>query len=179
VLQDDLVSDNIIPYVEMCRREGMSLQRGMNFGADQNYSVILMSLRQNPPYRDALKDDGTVLIYEGHDTPRLPAILNPKLIDQPERTPKGSLTQNGKFHNAAQEYKKGTRLPERVRVYEKIHSGIWADNGMFDLVDSWNEFDGSRNVFRFRLEALDDPSEFVQYPRFAKERRRVIRQRSS
>ena len=26
------MSDNIIAYVEMCRREGVSLQQGMNFG---------------------------------------------------------------------------------------------------------------------------------------------------
>jgi hypothetical protein len=33
--QDGSVGDNIIPYVEMCRREGSSLQRGMNFGLGQ------------------------------------------------------------------------------------------------------------------------------------------------
>jgi 5-methylcytosine-specific restriction endonuclease McrA len=168
------VGDNIIPYVEMCRREGSSLQRGMNFGLGPNYSVILMSLRQNAPYRDALEDDGSVLIYEGHDAPRLAANDNPKLRDQPERTPKGLLTQNGKFHAASQEFQTGRRSPERVRVYEKIHSGIWSDNGMFHLVQSWKEFDGSRNVFRFRLEAVDDPSESVEYQRIAKERRRLI-----
>ena len=26
------MTDNIIPYFEMCRREGTSLQQGMNFG---------------------------------------------------------------------------------------------------------------------------------------------------
>ena len=168
------MSENIIPYVEMCRREGISLQRGMNFGAGRKHSVILMSLRKNAPYHDELEEDGTVLTYEGHDIPRLQAAPDPKLIDQPEQTPKGLLTENGKFHKAAQECKRGIRTPERVRVYEKIHPGIWADNGMFHLVDSWQEFDGSRNVFRFRLVAVGDSSESVQYPSVINDRRRLI-----
>jgi HNH endonuclease len=66
------LSDNIISYFEMCGREGVSLQRGMNFRVGGNHSVILMSLRPNAPYRDRLEDDGTTLIYEGHDYPKTP-----------------------------------------------------------------------------------------------------------
>lgn len=40
----------------MCRREGVSLHRGMNFGLGGNHSVILMSVRPNAPYRDRLED---------------------------------------------------------------------------------------------------------------------------
>lgn len=29
------MSDNVISYIEMCRRERMSLQAGMNFGLDE------------------------------------------------------------------------------------------------------------------------------------------------
>ena len=61
------MSDNVISYIEMCQREGTSLQAGMNFGLGGNHSVILMSLRANAPYRDRLADGGTTLIYEGHD----------------------------------------------------------------------------------------------------------------
>ena len=64
------MTDRIIPYIEMCRREGTSLQQGMNFGLGGNHSVILMSVRRNAPYRDRLEDGGTTLIYEGHDEPR-------------------------------------------------------------------------------------------------------------
>jgi len=53
------MSDNVISYIEMCRREGTSLQAGMNFGLGGNHSVILMSLRANAPYRDRLDDGGT------------------------------------------------------------------------------------------------------------------------
>jgi hypothetical protein len=57
------MSDNVISHNEMCRREGVSLQRGMNFGLGGNHSVILMSVRPNAPYRDRLEDGGTSLIY--------------------------------------------------------------------------------------------------------------------
>ena len=123
------LSDNIISYIDMCRREGTSLQQGMNFGIGGNHSVILMSVRRNAPYKDRLEDEGTTLVYEGHDQPRGPNHPNPKTFDQPERFPSGRLAQNGKFHEAAQLYKAGNRPPERVRVYEKIQTGIWSYSG--------------------------------------------------
>src|SRR5215471_2940464 len=112
------MSDNIISYIEMCRREGTSLQHGMNFGLGGNHSVILMSIRPNAPYRDRLEDGGTTLMYEGHDLPKSATCSDPKGVDQPERLPSGGLTRNGKFHTAAQLAKRGEREPERVRVYE-------------------------------------------------------------
>lgn len=96
------MTDNVISHNEMCRREGVSLQRGMNFGLGGNHSVILMSVRPNAPYRDRLEEGGTVLIYEGHDHPKGGSCTNPKVVDQPDRIPSGGLTQNGKFHEAAQ-----------------------------------------------------------------------------
>jgi hypothetical protein len=48
---------NILEYLEMCRREGTSLQQGMNYGLGGNHSVILMSVRRNAPYRDRLEDE--------------------------------------------------------------------------------------------------------------------------
>jgi|SRR5271166_2618067 len=132
------MSNEIIPYLEMCRREGVSLQRGMNFGIGGTHSVVLMSLRANAPYEDRIEADGTVLIYEGHDEPRTERVKEPKAVDQPRFTPHGRLTQNGQFEAAAAEYKAGRRRPERVRVYEKIHSAIWSYNGMFHLLDGPN-----------------------------------------
>ena len=49
------MANEIIPYFEMCQREGSSLQRGMNFGIGGTHSVILMSLRPNAPYHDQVK----------------------------------------------------------------------------------------------------------------------------
>ena len=93
---------NVISYIEMCQKEGTSLQRGMNFRLKGHHSVILMSVRLNAPYRDEVQDDGAVLIYEGHDEPRRTGISNPKALNQPERQSGGTLTENGKFHQAAQ-----------------------------------------------------------------------------
>jgi 5-methylcytosine-specific restriction endonuclease McrA len=152
----------------------MNLQAGMNFGLGGNHSVILMSLRRNAPYRDQLEDSGTVLIYEGHDQPKGAAYPNPKVVDQPDRHPSGSLTQNGKFHEAAQAFKSGRRNPERVRVYEKLRTGIWSYNGVFHLVDSWKEKDEYRTVFKFRLVAVEGDEDFAVPPQRDIQRRRVI-----
>jgi hypothetical protein len=168
------VANEIIPYLEMCHREGASLQRGMNFGLRGNHSVILMSLRRNAPYADRLEEGGSVLVYEGHDLPRTTRTLNPKEHDQPESTPGGRLTQNGLFHQAAQHFKRGECPPERVRVYEKIHTGIWSYNGVFHLVDSWRETDGRRQVFKFRLLAVAGEDDFSRPPSEVVEKRRII-----
>jgi hypothetical protein len=154
------MSNEVIPYIEMCRREGISLQRGMNFQTRDNHSVILMSVRRGAPYADRFEDDGTTIVYEGHDVPRSRDNPSPKKLDQPDQTENGSLTENGKFHKAAQEYKTGARLPERVRVYEKIKQGIWSYNGVFHLVDSWREKSGGREVFKFKLTAVEGEEDF-------------------
>ena len=147
---------NIISYIEMCQKEGTSLQKGMNFRLKGKHSVILMSLRPNAPYKDEVNEDGAVLIYEGHDELKSKGVTNPKALDQPETRGSGSLTENGKFHKAAQDYKAGKKGPDIVRVYEKIIAGIWSDNGYFHLVDSWREHDGIRNVFKFKLIAIEE-----------------------
>ncbi len=169
------MTNEIIPYLEMCQREGLSLQRGMNFRASKTYSIILMSVRPNAPYRDRVDDEGSVLIYEGHDIPRRANGPDPKSVDQPEFTPYGTLTENGRFHKASQEYKKGLGAPEIVRVYEKIHNGIWSFNGEFQLIDSWQENDGKRMVFKFKLIAIQEScNELPIGLAKEEERRRII-----
>jgi hypothetical protein len=168
------LNDNIISYIEMCQREGASLQQGMNFGLGETHSVVLMSVRPNAPYRDRLEEGGSVLIYEGHDQPKGNSCPNPKVVDQLERYPSGALTQNGKFMEAAQLYKTGKRGPERVRVYEKIRGGIWSYNGVFHLTYAWHEEDEHRAVFKFRLVALGGDENFELPPQSNAERRRII-----
>jgi hypothetical protein len=142
---------DVISYMEMCSASGVNLQRGMNFRLRNSGSIILMSLRPGAPYADLLEDEGRTLIYEGHDVSRTTVVPDPKKVDQPERNPGGSLTQNGLFAKAAQQYKEGLTPPESVRVYEKIRSGIWVYNGLFELVDCWTEQSGGRGVFKFKL----------------------------
>jgi len=168
------VANEIISYLEMCRREAVSLQRGMNFGLAGNHSVVLMSVRPNAPYEDELQDGGTVLIYEGHDEPRGSGVPDPKRVDQPEKTSSGNLTQNGLFFRAAQEAKKGKRPPERVRVYEKIRQGVWSYNGVFHLVDSWRQESNERSVFKFKLVAVEGEEDLSAPVRADATRRRVI-----
>ena len=55
--------------------------------------------------------------------------------------------------------KAGKKGPNIVQVYEKIKAGIWTDNGFFHLVDSWIENDGIRNVFKFKLVAVESVSD--------------------
>jgi len=153
--------NEIIPYLAMCQREGISLQRGMNFGLHGTHSVVLMSVRPNAPYADRFEDDGTTLIYEGHDAPRSELIPNPKRADQPDRTPRGNPTQNGSFRDAAEGFKAGDRDPERVRVYEKLRQGVWSYNGVFHLVDAWREPRNGRQVFKFKLIAVEGEEDML------------------
>jgi hypothetical protein len=168
------MNNEIISYFEMCTREGTSLQKGMNFGVGGTHSVVLMSLRPNAPYEDRLEADGTVLVYEGHDEARSAQVKEPKLVDQPGRTRNGNLTDNGKFERAAAEFKAGLRQPERVRVYEKLRTGIWSYNGMFHLVDAWIDKSGYRAVYKFRLEAVEGEEDLGEPVPHHSARRRII-----
>jgi len=136
----------------MCRSEGASLQRGMNFRLGGRTSVILMSVRPGAPYSDRIEQHGQVLIYEGHDVARIKGGSDPKKSDQPDTTPAGTLTQNGLFWNAAKAYRDHRSAPEKVKVYEKIRTGIWVYAGLFDLVDASKQEERNRKVFKFKLQ---------------------------
>jgi len=43
-------------------------------------------------------------------------------------------------------------------VLEKVRDGIWVYNGLFRLVDAWQETSERRQVFKFKLEIIDEPS---------------------
>lgn len=147
---------DVISYLDMCRAEGVNLQRGMNYRLRGGISVILMSLRIGAPYADRIEEEGKILIYEGHDVPERRGGPNPKTVDQPYKNPGGSLTQNGLFYEATLKYKRGETEPELVKVYEKIKSGIWVYNGLFKLIDSWKEVINARKVFKFKLQLIDE-----------------------
>ncbi len=48
------MANEIITYLEMCQREKLSLQRGMNIQAGNGYSIILMSVCPNSTYDEIL-----------------------------------------------------------------------------------------------------------------------------
>ena len=150
-------TDDIISYTELVASEGINLQKGMNFNVKPDYSVLLMSVRKNAPYADEFDEKTGNLIYEGHDLP-VNLADKPKEMDQPLTTPKGTLTENGKFFTAAQSYKmRLIEYPHKVKVYEKIQAGVWCYKGFFKLIDASIVFDGVRNVFKFYL----SPGEFI------------------
>ncbi|MDA9780606.1 HNH endonuclease [Amylibacter sp.] len=141
----------IISYHQLTIQEnGLQVQKGMNFGVRGSYSIVLMSTAKNAPYVDEVLDDG-VIEYEGHDAPKS-IDYNKKEIDQPAYTKKGSLTENGKFLKATEDYKNNLREAAKIKVYRKIKPGVWVDMGFYDLIDAYVINDGKRNVFKFLLE---------------------------
>ena len=150
------IRDDILSYHEMCDAENVqTLQRGMNFRLNLNYSVILMSQRSNAPYQDKVHDDGITIEYEGHDVSRRSHEHNPKKEDQPDKLSTGRLTQNGLFIKAVDEYKKNNCEPELVKVYEKVFPGVWSLKGIFNLTDYKIVESDNRKVFRFFLRLSD------------------------
>ncbi len=166
------MKDDILTYREMCDAENVqTLQRGMNYRLNPSYSVILMSQRTNAPYEDTILPDGMTIVYEGHDVAKTPECTNPKLVDQPLRNRIGSLTQNGKFAKAVDDYHAGAPA-EKVRAYEKLFSGVWSFRGDFDLIDYAHQSIGGRHVFRFTLRLSAEDAQHGAGP--MRERSRVI-----
>jgi hypothetical protein len=146
--------DQIISYADLISAEGQNLPRGMNYGANPRYSILLMSVRKNAPYADEVDKATNTIIYEGHDIHKNQA-ENPKLVDQPLYRPKGTLTENGKFFIAAQAFKLGlVKEPQKVRIYEKLDDGVWCYKGFFNLLDARIIHDGNRDVFKFYLQPV-------------------------
>lgn len=154
--------DQILSYREMCDAENVQvLQKGMSFRLRPSYSVILMSRRSNAPYQDKVREDGITIEYEGHDEPQFIGKPDVKNLDQPRFTLHGKLTQNGKFAEAVESYKKGEKEAELVKVYEKIFSGVWSLKGYFKLIDYKFKSNGKRKVFIFILKLSDHQSEIM------------------
>ena len=132
----------------MMNEGGIHLQKGMNFGIKGSYSIVLMSVEKNAPYADEMLDNG-IIKYEGHDA-RV-SVGEKKTTDQPIANTTGTLTENGKFFQAAENFKEGKRVAAKIKVYRKLRKGIWVDMGFYDLIDAFKEHDGKRNVFKFLL----------------------------
>lgn len=128
-----------------------------------------MSRRPGAPYEDSLSEDGTELVYEGHDVRRQPGV-DPKSVDQPWALPSGDRTENAKFAEAAQTSDRERPL---VRAYEKLRPGIWSDRGLFELVSYEYKHLAGRRVFRFRMRLSNISDELAQQSK-TEEFKRVI-----
>jgi len=147
--------DDIISHAQLSLAEGQTLQRGMNYKVTPDYSVFLMSIRKNAPYQDEIDEKNNLIIYEGHDA-RVDHAKDPKNENQPYFTPKGTLTENGKFFVEAQAYQLGIKKePHKVKIYEKIKDGIWSYKGFFNLEDAKFVFTGKRMVFKYFLRPIE------------------------
>lgn len=131
----------------------------MNFHIRKGISVILMSVRRGAPYDDEIDYKKNILIYEGHDMPKTRNCPDPKKIDQPLRNSNGTVTENGKFVKAVEDFKRGLIDPEKVFVFEKLNSGIWSEKGMFSLIDYEVRESNGRKVIKFILNPLDEQIE--------------------
>lgn len=131
--EQEKTPNEILTYHEMCAREGVE----KFFGGIQPYlsgkhSVVLMSRQPDGAYIDDIRDDGRTLIYAGQKQSSNIA---------------GKLTNNGEFEKLVLNFKLKGAEPRLVRVYEKLKDKTWAYNGIFSLIDCWQE----NGEFRFKL----------------------------
>lgn len=171
------ILNDILSYREMCEAENVqTLQRGMNFRLNLDYSVILMSQRVGASYRDRVHADGVTIEYEGHDVSKISGDYghNPKSKDQLSILPSGKLTQNGLFIEAVEKYRSSKDIPELVKIYEKVLPGVWSLKGFFDLVDYKQVHDGKRSVYRFILRFSDRQGSSLRVQGYKPDHTRLI-----
>jgi hypothetical protein len=157
----DLLSDSgsaprslIISASELTMREGMKLEKGVNFRDDSSRPAVLLSLPREDGYTDEWREDTTTYIYEGHDSVAEGAAGSTD--DQLLMYASGKPTENGKFYKAANEFKDGIRKEALMaQVYEKIDAGVYFDKGIFELVAASYASDGTRKVCKLALKPVD------------------------
>lgn len=142
---------SILSASELMEREGLMLQKSMNFrDKDEALSVFLVLAKEDGEFKDAWDAKKLRLTFEGHDS--ITKETGGKSLDQLLMYGGEKLTENGKFYKAAHAFKDGTRAePLQVQVYEKLDPGVWFDKGIFDLVDAVGVTEGGRKVFKFLL----------------------------
>lgn len=157
-------SSPIISANEVLAREGVNLQRGMNFRDDGLTLSVFLSLPRDGVFHDAWDEEKQLYIYEGHDSI---TVEDGKAVDQLMMYGSGKVTDNGKFFKAANLFKDGVRKgPLQIQVYEKLDPGVWFDKGIFNLIDAQRVDEGGRKVFKFHLTPADaglDPGEWDEH----------------
>ena len=146
----------IISASELSVREGMNLQKGMNFRDGGEQLSVFLVLPREGEYTDTWDEARMRYSYEGHDSVAEGAAG--RADDQLLVYASGKPTENGKFYKAANAYKDGMRgEPLQVQIYEKLDPGVYFDKGIFNLVDAtYGKADGdTRKVARFYLTPAD------------------------
>ena len=144
----------IVSTAELAVREGMMLDKSLNFRDGAGVLSVMLVLLRDDGYREEWREEDSTLILEGHDSVAEGA--QGKVDDQLLMYASGNATENGKFYKAANAYKDGLRgSPLQVQVYEKLDSGVWFDKGIFNLINADYASDGTRKVARFHLVPAD------------------------
>jgi hypothetical protein len=142
---------SILSTNELLAREGVNLQKGMNYRKDGPLlSVFLVLPSHEGEYKDAWDPQTDTYTYLGHDSTTIEA--GGRSHDQLLMYTDGKLTDNGKFYKVANEFKDDLRAsPLQIQVYEKLDPGVWYDKGVFDLIGARSVNEEGRKVFKFDL----------------------------
>jgi hypothetical protein len=146
---------SILSMSELMEREGIMLQKSMNFrDKGEQLSVFLVLQKEDGEFKDEWNAKKGVYTFEGHDSTTKET--GGKSLDQLLMYGGDKLTENGRFYKAANEFKDGLRKePLQVQVYEKLDPGVWFDKGIFDLTDAAGVTENGRKVFKFYLQPAD------------------------
>lgn len=145
---------SILSANELMEREGIMLQKSMNFRDAGELLSVFLVLQKDGEFRDEWNAKKQVYSFEGHDSTTKET--GGKSNDQLLMYGGDKLTENGKFYKAANAFKDGVRKePLQIQVYEKLDSGVWFDKGIFDLVDAAGVTESGRKVFKFFLKPAD------------------------
>lgn len=146
---------SILSAAELMEREGMMLQKSMNFrDRGEQLSVFLVLAKDEGEFKDAWDAKKKIYTFEGHDSTTKET--GGKSLNQLLMYGGDKLTENGRFYKAANEFKDGVRKDAlQVQIYEKLDPGVWFNKGIFDLVDAAGVTEGGRKIFKFFLLPAD------------------------
>lgn len=136
-------SSSLVSTAELTAREGVNLQKAMNYRADGRRSVFLV-LPHNGIFCDEWDEENAVYIFIGHDSI---AMGGKAEHDQKAMYESGRLSDNGKFLKALD---REERI--EIQVYEKVDTGVWYDKGFFILIGATESKVDGRRVYTFFLE---------------------------
>ncbi|MFZ2556201.1 MAG: hypothetical protein WAZ27_01900 [Minisyncoccia bacterium] len=146
---------SILSAAELMEREGMLLQKSMNFrDRGEQLSIFLVLAKDEGEFKDAWDGKKQIYTFEGHDSTTKET--GGKSLDQLLMYGGDKLTENGRFYKAANEFKDGVRKDAlQVQIYEKLDPGVWFDKGIFDLIDAAGVKEDGRKIFKFFLTPAD------------------------
>jgi hypothetical protein len=131
----DSYNSLIISMSEVMLREGINLQKGMNFRDNEMRLSIFLVLEREEVFCDYWNVNRSLFSYQGHDS--IAEGSHGSADDQLLMYASGKSTDNGKFYKLAQAFKDGLReSPLQIQVYEKLDPGVFFDKGIFNLVDA-------------------------------------------